>query len=223
MAVKKQGSIKTNLKNVANVLKVAITGKDLSGNKAKVTANTKSPVLNKVLEAGANNPFVTAGIVTGGIYATKTAVSTIATATAIKTTGTKLATSGLTSKLGAYILPALGGYAIGSLTSGTKAGASNPFQSVNPAPTQNTRTSQDTTANTWNTSNITNKTTGANSPLYSSAEPYFSTDVSPSQTSNPTQPLSVTTGQDSTGGSASGTNWVTIALIGAGIYFLTKQ
>jgi hypothetical protein len=216
---------KERISNVGKVLGIA-TG-IYNPTKTTIQANTSSKTANKVIEAVSNHPYASAGIVAAGVTAAKLAPSIVASASTKApsvigssfSTGTKLAVAGAA------------GLAAGSLLSG-KGGNSEPTQITNPfqapkldvypvqktdfnpsvMPTQNDTSSQSGTGNIWNqtkTQDTYSENYNYQNPIQETT-PYFSA----SQDTNPELV--------STGGS-SGTDWLTIGLIGAGLYFLVKD
>lgn len=123
----------------------------------RIQARTSSPTANRVLEAGANHPFVTAGIATAGITAVRYAPAVAgslrgATATrAAANTGGTVARSGAlrAGLIGAGI--GAGAVLLSGIGSGAKTGPQETRQTQ--APSQNVQPRQDATQYTYNTDN----------------------------------------------------------------------
>lgn len=217
---------KERLANVGQVLGIA-TGV-YNPQKLTISASTPSKILNKGLEVVANHPYATAGVVATGITAAKLTPTILTSKTAMAgsaqiakssfSTGTKLAVAAGTGLLA------------GSLF-GSKGSSSNPSQSVQPIqqPTQNTNPKQETmftptinpsqtdTSSQSGTGNIWYQTKTQNT--YSEAYNY----QNPSQDTTPSFPVSQDTNADQTSTASGGIDWLTVGLIGAGIYFLAKD
>lgn len=86
------------LQNVADVLKIALN----PFSRDKITANVENPTLKKILELGANNPYTTAGLISGVGGLLKGAISSITgatTKTAVTQAG-RVGTAGLFKQVG---------------------------------------------------------------------------------------------------------------------------
>ena len=217
---------KERISNVGQVLGIA-TGV-YNPQKLTISASTPSKTLNKGLEIVANHPYATAGVVATGITAAKLAPSILAgtskaaTTTAIAkssfSTGTKLAVAAGTGLLA------------GSLF-GSKGSSSTPSQNVQPnqQPIQNTNPKQDTlfTPTISPNQNDTSSQSGTGNMWYQTKNQNTYSEVynyqNPSQDTIPSFPVSQDTNADQTSTASSGIDWVTIGLIGAGIYFLAKE
>jgi len=96
-------SLKTTIGNkvydTINAVKVAVTGKDLMGASTSLKGTNSNVTFNKAIETVANHPFVSAGVVAGGVTAIRNApaiigsitgstATTTAGAVATKTAGT---------------------------------------------------------------------------------------------------------------------------------------
>lgn len=216
---------KERLTNVVKTINAAFN--PLS--KDKVIANTPSKTANKVLETVANHPYVTAGIVAGGITAAKNIPQM---AVAVK--GSAATTTGAYSIGKTAIATGLGGLALGSLlsgggkaTTGDQITKPQQFPSINPQPKQDTN--QNPTINPNQTGgNPFNLSGNDNYVLYNYRQ---SQDTTSNYTAyalpNQVTPSNLTASQETTPSqsatSESGTNWLTIAAIAAGAYILLKE
>lgn len=216
---------KERISNVGKVLGIA-TGV-YNPQKLTITASTPSKTLNYGLEAVANHPYIAAGAVAGGITAAKY-IPTIAAGTKAAV-GTTIAKSSFST--GTKLAVAAGtGLLAGSLF-GSKGSSSNPSQVIQPnqQPTQNTNPKQDTlfTPTINPNQNDTSSQSGTGNLWYQTKNQNTYSEVynyqNPNQNTTPTFPVSQDTNADQTSTASSGIDWVTIGLIGAGIYFLAKE
>lgn len=211
---------KERIANVGQVLGIA-TGL-YNPNKKSIVATTPIKPLNTALQTVANHPYITAGVVAGGITAAKNIPSIVAAKTAGTATaagfGTSLSTGTKLALAGAA------GIAAGSFFGGNN---SKPNQTVTPSqnPIQTVTPKQDVTPvqKTSQDTYTINTTYGKDSPITSNVMPKQSTpfDVYAGQETSPSFPVSQEVSPEQT--TTTSPNWLTIALIGAGVYFLAKE
>lgn len=187
-----------------------------------------SGIVRNVVRAGE------ATLAIAGVSAVASKVSAVVSASSVpqitaNTIGSSTFKTGSTllSGVGYGVLGAGAGLVAGSLGSG-KGGTSQPTQQT--TPTQNINPAQQTNPiiNTYNNQRTSTRTQNIN---YGSGSITSSSNQTPTLSTPtmiyPTQDLQTTqgttAGQTSTGGSGGSTNWGMIALIGAGVYFLTRN
>lgn len=226
--------LKEKLRNVANVIKIAVTGKDLDGDKATIRANTSSKTLNKGLEVVANHPFITAGVVAGGVTLIKNApaIATAVKSATLKTSTTSVATTVATTtakgSIRTAVITGAVGVVAGSLIAGS-GGASTAPQDV--TQDQQTTASQPNTqtptqdSRSWTDQRNYSRTYIEDSPGASvSQDP--SSSVIPTQNATQSPSINQTPTQEATPtqtASSSGNNWLLIAVIGIGAFMLGNR
>jgi hypothetical protein len=215
--------------NVAAVYSALLSGE-------RVYANIDNPTLKKIVEAGANHPFIAAGLGTGAYYGVKAAIPAILNIVPkvggfIKPAAVAAPVAAASSTLNKYLVGGAIGAGAGYLLFG-KGGAStapqtqnpqqdqkqNPSLNPNQAPTQNTpqNPQQGGTATITGQGNTLSFDQSQNTTSYNYQ---ISTQESIQNTyAGAGQSL----GQEQTASSA-GTNWATIALIGVAALLLLKE
>lgn len=213
---------KERLSNVVNVLKIATTGKDTSGQKTSIVSNTGNKVVDKVLSTAANHPYATAAVATAGIMAAK------ALPAAIATKGGAAAVAGSTgsSAIKNLAIGAVGGAVLGGIFD--KGSSANPNQNIIPNQTNTQTSSADQTTTYGDTSidnSIRNKYFISGSPNTSIGGTYQSNPYaqSPSQDLIPSFSPSQDIAAEQTATASSGTNWLLVAAVIAGAYYLTNE
>lgn len=213
---------KERIANVGKVLGIA-TGV-YNPTKTTIVASTPSKTANKVLEVVANHPYATAAVVGSAVNAAKYIPSIVASAASKSpsvigssfSAGTKLAVAGAVGL-------AAGSLFSGSSSSGKQDVNTNQTPKIDVDPNQKTNNFPNTNPN----QNDTNSQSGTGNIWYQTkTQNTYSENYNyqnPNQETSPYIPVSQEVSPEQTTTSGSSTNWVTIALIGAGLYFLVKD
>ena len=218
---------KERISNVVNVLKIATTGKDVKGQKTQIVANTNSKITNKAFETIANHPYITAGVIAGGM----TAVKAVSKSSAIVGASSAAKSSAVISGTAKTALIAGGaGIIAGSIFSGGSKSSSQPKQITTPK--QETSQSVSPNQGVNQTPYIMPSQKGAidvsgygNTVKYrQSQDTYTYNYAQPFQYTQPTQIPTQTTSPEQTATSEAGTSvpWVALAIVGVGAYVLFK-
>lgn len=228
---------KERLNNVVQTLSVAVTGKDTSGQKASVVANTGSETANAILSTAANHPFITAGVAAtavtaAGLGATAGAAgsssagaATAATSTAGAATGVGLKTLAIVG--GAGLLAGSLFNSGGKASTGAQTTTPSQIPSINPNPNQNTN--QNPQTNPFQTSNNPFDVSGSNNKIDYNYRQSQDTTSNYTGYATPVQdtPSYLTATQDTspqqTATTSTGTNWLLTAGIIVGAYYLTNK
>jgi hypothetical protein len=218
-------SVAGQKERVTNVVKTIASAVTLKG----VQSNTGNAVVDKVLSAGASNPYVTAGIATvivkapAIISAVKSSGTASAVTSKVASTGASI---GASSAIKAGAVGVVAGYVAGSL--GKDSATSKADQNIAPqfTPTQDTTVTPnqytDNTQITYTTTKNVNSGSGSINSV-SSQDPSLTS--TPTQETNtiptftPTQDINA----DQTSSASGSTNWGTILAVGIGLYLLSKN
>lgn len=215
---------KERLSNVANVLKISVTGSDLSGQKNSIVANTGSKTANTVLAAAANHPFITAGVAAAGITAVKMAPTILSGSAATST-----AAAATSNTMRNIAIAGAGGIILGSVLNG--GGKQDQSQNTTPNLNQNPVISPTQPTNQNPQTNPQQKSafdvSGSNNRIrYSQNQDTYSTYnayAAPTQYTPSSLTAAQTTSPQQSATQESGTNWLLIAGIAAGAYLLMNR
>ena len=230
---------KDRLYAAANAIKTAVTGSTFDGTSAKdaIKATTSSSVTNKVIETAAKHPFITAGVAAtavtaAGLGATAGAAgsssagaATAATSTAGAATGAGLKTLAIVG--GAGVLAGSLMSSGGKATTGAQTTTPSQNPSINPNPQQ--QVNQNPAVTPFQTANNPFGVSGSNNKIdynYKQSQDTLTTYnayADPSQTTPSYMTATQDTSPQQTATTSTGTNWLLIAGIALGAYYLTKD